>query len=86
MEFGPFAAAAASHESSSARVKEAELVVELPPSEDEITVEEGVGEINRIEGMALGTGRALACIDLDRDEWSGCVGGDGLLMRRRMAW
>ena len=51
-------------------------MVELPPSEDEITVEEGVGEINRIGGMALGTGGALA----------GWVGGDGLLMRRRMAW
>jgi len=44
-EFGPFAAAAAYHESPNARAEEAELVVELPPSEEEITVEEGVAEI-----------------------------------------
>ena len=74
-EFGPFAAAAASHESSKARAKEAELLVELPPSEEEMTVEEGVAEINRIEGIGLGTGGALACIALGRDEWSSCVEG-----------
>ena len=53
-----------------------------------MTVEEGVAEINRIEGMALGTGGAgaLACIALGRAER--VVGrGDGLmmLMLRRMA-
>lgn len=76
-EFEPFAAAAASHESSSARAKEAKLVVELPPSEDEMTVDEGVAEINLIEGIAFGTRAvlALACIALGRDEWSGCVEG-----------
>ena len=87
-EFGPFAAAAASHESSKARAKEAELLVESPPSEGEMTVEEGVAEINRIEGMASRTGGAgaLACIALGRAEQ--VVGrGDGLvmLMLRRMA-
>jgi hypothetical protein len=56
-EFGPFAAAAASHESSNARAKEAELVVELPPSEDEMTVEAGVAEINRIERDRVGNQR-----------------------------
>ena len=60
-EFDAFAAAAASHESSNARAKEAELVVELPPSEEEMMVEEG---INRIEGITLGTGGTLACIAL----------------------
>jgi hypothetical protein len=67
-EFGPFATAAASRESSNAHTKEDELLVELPPSEEEITVEESVAEINRIAGMALGTGEAgaLACIALER--------------------
>jgi hypothetical protein len=73
--FGPFAAAAASHESSNARAKEAELVVELPPSEDEMRVEEGVAEINWIEGIGLGTGGAAACMAWGRNEWSGCAGG-----------
>jgi hypothetical protein len=60
--------AAASHESSNAHTKEDELLVELPPSEEEITVEGSVAEINRIAGMALGTGEtgALACIALER--------------------
>ena len=46
-------------------------MVELPPSEKEITVEEGVeegvAEINRIEGIALGTGGAVAYVALGRD-------------------
>jgi len=46
---------ASSHESSNARAKEAELVVELPPSEENITVVEGLAEIKLIEGIAFGT-------------------------------
>ena len=94
--FDPFAATAASHKSSNARAKAVlVLVAELPPSGEEITVEECVAEIDHIEGMALGTGGTggwgpLACIilGLGRDEWSGCAEGVGLmtlLMRRRMA-
>ena len=49
-EFGPFAAAAASHESSNAHTKEDELLVELPQSEEEIAVEEGV-EPDRRDGV-----------------------------------
>ena len=62
--------------------------MESPPSEDEMTVEEGVAEINRIEGMASGTrgAGALACIALGRAERV-VERGDGLmmLMLRRMA-
>ena len=46
---------APSHESSNARAKEAELVVELPPSEENITVVEGLVEIKLIEGIVFGT-------------------------------
>ena len=46
-------------------------MVELPPSEKEITVEEGVeegvAEINWIEGIALGTGGAVAYVALGCD-------------------
>lgn len=54
-KFGPFAAVVASYESSNAHANEGELLGELPPSDGDITVEEGVVEINWIEGMALGT-------------------------------
>lgn len=58
-EFDPFAAAAAaSHKSSNACAKKAVLVVELPPSGEEITEEGGVAEINQIEELRLRTGRA----------------------------
>ena len=51
----PFAAAAGSHESSNARAQEAELVVELPPSEEDTTVVESLAEINLIERIAFET-------------------------------
>jgi len=54
-EFEPFAIAAASHESPNTCAKKAVLVlvVELPPSGEEITVEEGLAEITQKEGMGL---------------------------------
>jgi hypothetical protein len=79
-----FDAAAASHESSKARANDAELVLVLVSEEEEITVDPGVAEINRIEGMAPGADAmavagwemgAVACIALGvgRDEWGGCA-------------
>lgn len=44
--FGPLAVAAASYEFSNTCTKKVELVMELPRSEDEMTVEKGVTEIN----------------------------------------
>ena len=71
-----FATAAAFHESSNTRAKEAELVLELPPSEEEMAVEEGVAEIKRMDGIAPGAGAgAVACIALGVgcDEWNVCA-------------
>ena len=47
-----------------------ELVVELLPSSEEMTIDKGAAEISRIEGMAFETGGAgaLVCIALGRDE------------------
>jgi hypothetical protein len=70
-------------------VNDAELVLDSPSSEEDITVEEGVVGINQIEGLRLGTRGAgtgaLACIALGRDEWGRRDDLIFLLMRRRMA-